>query len=263
MLSQLFYKDQYLNKNIPYLFNKVIIEYDLKSANTSLCKEYRLLSDQRIKKIEDMPKEERVRTIGKIMRKDEVFKKGLKDAFVDIRRRFFQANSITDGDILAIKKDAIFCLKECEVTTFGYCTFVPKNSYSSYIKVSDFEIYYTSSTGSILNPYKIDVKGIDDIVLRKHNDFMLSFLAKAFRHFETSTLETQLGFLSRFIDKYKRLELEVGYYREFNQQSIIRLIDRDETYDDDIFIPYEDKQPHIDISYNFFYILLPLIKILL
>ena len=75
-MTNLYLKDNYLDKNIPYVFNTKIIEYDLKSANTSLCREYNLLPIKQIEEIESMKKDKRVVTIGKLMRKDKVFKEG-------------------------------------------------------------------------------------------------------------------------------------------------------------------------------------------
>lgn len=262
-ISDLYLRDTYLNKNIDILSNQIIIEYDLKSANTSLCREYKLLPTEKIDKIANMKREDRVKTIGKLMRKDSEFKEGLKSAFVDIRRRFFGANKIQDGDILAIRKDAIFCLREVEQDTFGYCKFSSKNRYSSFLRLDRLELYYNSKGKFYGDKAIVDVKGINDDILMKHDEFMLEFFRTLFKHIETSPKATQIHYVRRFVDKYKRRELEVGYYREFNQDSIIRLNNRTETYDDEVFIPFEDKQPELNIDYNFFNILLPIVKILL
>lgn len=265
-ISQLYFKDTYLNKNIDYITNRIIIEYDLKSANVSLCREYKLLPDDEIGIISDMKKDDRVKTIGKRMRKDKVFKEGLKKAFVDIRRRFFEANKIQDNQILSIKKDAIFCIGEVPITKFGCCKFVEKNRYTSYMYINNpdrLELYYKPSK----NPYEcegnIDVKGIDNDILIKHDSFMNHFFISLFKKMETEDIDNQYTFLKRFIDRYKSLQLEVGYYREYNKTSIIRLIHEEETYDDEIFIPYEHKQEYIDIDYNFFNILLPIVRMML
>ena len=61
------------------------------------------LENVRAEEIEKMPKKKRVVAIGKVQRKDNTFKDGLKDAFIDIRRRFFEKNNIGDADILSIK----------------------------------------------------------------------------------------------------------------------------------------------------------------
>ena len=263
MSSDLYLKDNYLNKNYPMIINKVIIEYDLKSANTSLCKEYNLLPDIKIQEIENMTKRDRVKTIGKIMRKDEKFNSGLKDAFIDIRKRFFEENNIENEDVLAIKKDAIFCLKEVKTTEFGFCKFSSKNKYTSYLYINHLEIYYNSKGDFLGDDGKIDVKGISDNILEKHSAYMLRFFKILFRHLETSPKKITNRYIANFIDKYKNLQLEVGYYREFNQMSIIRLNDSDETYDNEVFIPYDHKHDHLCIDYNFFEILLPIIKLIL
>ena len=48
--SKLYLKDNYLNKRNFHFNWKEIIEYDLKSANTSLCSEYHLLPQDQIEK---------------------------------------------------------------------------------------------------------------------------------------------------------------------------------------------------------------------
>lgn len=261
ILSELYKKDNYLNKNIDFLINKVIIEYDLKSANTSLCREYQLLPEEKISEIELMSKKDRVTTIGKLMRKDSDFKEGLKDAFSDIRKRFFDENDIEDGDILAIKKDAIFCLKEVSNTQFGHCRFVDKNRYTSYMYLNKLELFYAPVRTLMDNDGVLDIKGIDDDILSKHNDYMIKTLKMIFKHLETSSKDTLFGYINRFITKYKMRKLDTGYYREFNQESVFRVMDSNETYDDEVFIPYDNKSEVVDIDYNFFNILIPILKI--
>lgn len=261
-VSELYMKDMYLNKNINLITNKIIIEYDLKSANTSLCREYKLLPEDEIENIENMSKKNRVVNIGKIMRKNHKFKNELKLSFIDIRRRFFIMNNIQDDDILSIKKDAIFCLKRCEFLEFGNCKFVEKNIYSSYMYLNNFEFYYGKKGFNFDNSI-LDIKGIDNEILKKHDNYLIKFFKTLFSHFESSSQQTQYEFIKRFLDKYKTLSLDVGYYREFNQESKIRLTDSYVTYDEEIFIPYEYKQKHLMIDYNFFNIIIPIIKMII
>jgi hypothetical protein len=261
MPSELYKRGLYLNKNIELLAGRPIIEYDLKSANTSLCREYRLLPDSKINEIESMQKKDRVVTIGKLMKKDSVFKDKLANAFIDMRKRFFEANNLEDGSVLSIKKDAIFTIGEQKYTDFGKCIFSDKNRYTSYMYLNRLEFYYDSGSISLGGSDRLDIKGIDDIVVEKHNDYMISFFKTFLRHLETSDEITRLNYLRRFVDRYKRLELDIGYYREFNAGSIFRLNDSDEVYDDSVFIPYDNREEHLDIDYNFFNIILPLITL--
>lgn len=203
-VSDLYLRDTYLNRNIDILSNQTIIEYDLKSANTSLCREYNLLPKEKVDKIADMPRDDRVKTIGKLMRKDSVFKEGLKAAFVDIRKRFFEANEIQDGDILAIRKDAIFCLREVKQDTFGHCKFSSKNRYSSFLRLDRLELYYSPKGEFFGGKATVDVKGINDDILIKHDEFMLEFFRTLFKHIESSPKSVQIHYVRRFIDKYKK-----------------------------------------------------------
>lgn len=261
--SSLYRKDNYLNKNISILSGKTIIEYDLKSANTSLCSEYHLLPQSQVDAIAALPRTQRVVKIGKLCRKNKEFNEGLKKAFVGIRRRFFEANNIQDEDILCIKKDAIFCLRRCPNNKFGPCLFREKNVYSSYLYLPPLEVYYKSS----FRPDKrvICVKGISDEVLTLHEDYTLKFLMKIFTYIEGGNRKALYRYLSDFVTGYKYRLLDPGYYREFNQNSKMISDDGVTSYDDDTFIPYEghDKVNHLNIDYNFANVLIPLMKILI
>ena len=260
-VSELYLKDTYLNKDIELLVNKVIIEYDLKSANTSLCKEYKLLPKDQIEKIEATDKHSRVVEIGLIQRKNKKFKNDLKLAFIDIRKRFFEANNIEDKDILSIKKDAIFCLREMKYTKFGECNFVEKNKYSSFICIDRLEFYYNK--GKFDKESVVDIKGLSDTTIALHKDFMIDFFKKLFYNLEESSEESRNRFLSKFITDYKLKKLQIGYYREFNQESFYTLNDREEKYEDDYFIPSKEPKDLINIDYNFSHILLPILQIII
>ena len=255
----LYERDNWLDTRVEKLVNKQIIEYDLKSANTSLCREYGLLPKDKIDKIDALPKEKRTKRIGVMMRDDKVFKDALVLAFKDIRRRFFEENNLSDEDVLAIKKDAIFVKGEVPITDFGDCHFIPKNEYTSYLYLNRFELYYSERFGES----RLDVKGMNDEDLKKHEDYMLFFIRKFFHVLQADTWKGSYQYLYRFISKYKKRELEVGFYREFSHENVFKMIDEEETYDDEIFIPYEDKSEHVDISYNYFNILMPLVKMLI
>ena len=261
--SSLYRKDNYLNKNISILSGKTIIEYDLKSANTSLCSEYHLLPQSQIDAIAALPRTQRVVKIGKLCRKNKEFNEGLKKAFIDIRRRFFESNNIQDEDILCIKKDAIFCLRRCPNNKFGPCLFREKNFYSSYLYLPPLYVYYKSS----FRPDKrvICVKGISDEVLTLHEDYMLKFLMKIFTYIEGGNRKALYRYFSDFVTGYKHRLLDPGYYREFNQNSKMISDDGVTFYDDDTFIPYEghEKVNHLNIDYNFANVLIPLMKILI
>ena len=251
----LWLKDNFKNRNIVLLYNRVIIEYDLRSAGINLCEEYHLLDKDDMKKLRELPKKDATVQLGKMQIKNTKLKEGLKSAFQDIRRRFFEENSLEKEDILSVKKDAIFTLKEVPVTKFGICEFARKNQYSAFMRLGELEFYY--------NYDKLDVKGIGDDVLDKHKDYMLHFIHMLFYKMENDTEYEVKRYFTRFYSRYKLRELELGYYREFSVNSNFRVIEDDVIYDNEAFIPYDDKRYRLDIGYNFQHILLPLVILIL
>lgn len=251
-MQNLYNRDSFINPNIVFLFNREIIEYDMKEAGFSLIQEYKLLPQRIIDELKKLPKEKRKIKIGVLQREDEKLRKELKEAFSMARERFFLANELEDTDIVSIKKDAIFTTKRCQTQEIGdFIVFRPKNTYTSYIQMTkNLEFYYS--------PTSLDVKGISDELLDLHKDYMLDFIRRFFEKMETESDSCNtIEFVKRFCDKYKHRELDVGYYREFNVKSEYHLLN-----DNTIFMEYwEDKKEDLDITYNYFNILMKLIRI--
>ena len=243
-------KSNYTNKNMLYLFNRTIYEYDIQSADINLCIRYKLLPEHRIEKIKKLDKSRRVVKMG-LLQKDKDFREKLKDAFTAIRKEFYKSNDIDIDDIIAVKKDAIFTTKNCEQTSFDNVTFVTKNLFTSFIQINNLEFYYSHE--------RVVVKGIDDDILNRHENGMLNIILTFFKKMETSSIQDTLTYLNRMVTKYKLRQLPLEYYREFNASSKYVLVNCDDTYDEF----WDDGIDELDISYNFKNILIPLVKIAL
>lgn len=255
-MSQLYKRDTFLNKNIFYLFNREIMEYDMEDAGFSLIQEFNLLPEKQIEKLKTKGKKKRKIEIGLIQKNNLKFKSDLKEAFMMARERFFLANNLEDEDVISIKKDAIFTKRRCDVEKVGdYINFRKKHEFTSYIfinikKGKPLEIYY--------GPFDFSVKGISDSLLPYHEDYMIAFMKQFFFKMETSDKPSVLQFMRRFITKYKRKELNIGYYRNFNIRSDFTVIGEP----DIMYMEYDESDiDNIDISYNYFNILLKLLKI--
>ena len=61
----------------------------------------------------------------------------------------------------------------------------------------------------------MDIKGLGDADEKLHEEYFIDFLNKFFKKSENSSKQDVLKFLRIFIDKYKRLELDINFYREF------------------------------------------------
>lgn len=253
-MTDIYKKDLYLNPDVMFAFNTEITEFDIHDAGFSLTREYNLLPETETKKLEGLPKRERHVKIGKLQRKNKEYTTQLKNAFIDIRRRFFEENNVDETKVISIKKDAIFMMEPCSVKKFGtYVEFRDKNKYSSYIRLPDkTELYYHNG--------QVDVKGISDDVIHKHDKGMLEIISNTFRLAETDTRDVQLRYLCRIATKYKNLDLPVDCYREFNNlsQFVEKDPDNPMTYDD----YWEDSKANLEIRYNYFGVIIPLIKIL-
>ena len=209
-------KTTWVNPNLEYVFGENIIEYDKKDAGFSLIKQFRLLPDSEIDRLERIPKGvNRHIAVGCLERDNKDFAQALTDKFCEARRVFIEINSIdTENSILAVKKDAIFVVDTVKRTKFGQVEFAMKNQYSSYIRFpanGNLELYYNNAG--------IDVKGMGDIAVNRHRIYTIEWLRGYFRLMENRDTNVK-RYLMRYIKEYKANELEEEYYLEFNSKSL-------------------------------------------
>ena len=253
MSSSLYTKGLYLNKEIDYVLNCEIREYDLKSAGLSIIKQFNLLPQKTIDQLEKMDKEPRNKEIGMIQ-KDKVFAKSLSEGFKEARRMFFEANGLEDYDILSIKKDAIFVVKKrCDNNIIGHLQFRVKNEYLGYMYLNRKEFYYKNSS----NP--IDVKGLGLDVEYYHGEYMLDFLHDIFSLAIYAPRVSLIKYLTDFISDYRNNKLAYGYYRHLDESNFYEVIDEESG-----ILKIKDVDDSVDvklnITYNYFNYLVPIVN---
>lgn len=259
-MSKLWTKEKYTDDNISYIINNTIIEYDMKSAGLNMTKEFNLLPEEDrylIERWEQMPKKQRNVAIGVYERDHPEFKKAKNASFARARRLFFIANNIEDHEVLSIKKDAIFLLREADNLEFGAIKFVPKNEYSDYIILNGIEVYYDKG--------RIDIKGIGDDILYRHRNGWLSALAYIFNKMKLTNGKEEVAlFLKDLMYEYKTLDLPIDFYREFNKSStyLSNLIFNGKAVEY-MDLPEEVTIYDLNINYNLLSVLIPLINIVL
>lgn len=245
-LEHLYKAVNWTNRNIPFVVNRPIIEYDMRRAGLSVIKEFELLPQDKIQKLDEMEKHKSDVTIGKMRKKDKDFSKRFGEAMTKARKLFIDANRLEEPDIISIKNDAFFVIGECMEREFGFIEFRPKNTYTSFINLDRIEFYYSSQ--------KMDVKGLGDDVLRNQEDYWIASIQKFMRLIETGTKAEVLLYMKHLVDSYKALELPGAYYREFSVQ------DKYRTLEGDLYGEYwEDRKEDLDISYNYEHVVLPLV----
>ncbi len=252
--SLLYRKTNYLTP-ITSVINSVY-EYDIKSAGLSAIKEYKLLGEDVIDKLDLMSKSERNETIGKLKIKNRDLVKNEKRGILTAREEFFKQNHIKDEDVLSIKNDAIFIIgRKIRITDFGkHIRFILKNSYTSYHNISDIEFYYNKREDIL------DIKGLAKTIDPSHEKGLKEFLKTVFRYIEYDRLEELKKYLIEYSIKYKSRKLNKEAYKEFNHESKYRYIHNVDGYFlllDDIDDSFMDE---LDITYNYMFIILPILQ---
>lgn len=252
MVSSLYEKHNYLNKNISYIINQEIIEYDIQSAGFNLIKYFKLVTNDKIQYLESLPRQHRQIQIGLYQKEDRTLIRRLNDAFKAARKLFFEANHIEDDDVISIKKDAIIMGRRCNKEKFDNISFREKNEYSSYYYLNKYEFYF--------NAYGVDVKGINDKLLLLHRDYMLDFLYNFFKMNETSPRKSVIRMIKDFSFYYKEQKLPIDYYRQLDSNSLFML--KQKYRNEMVGVKFIDDITKIETGYNYMQYVVPLISIL-
>jgi hypothetical protein len=249
-------KHNYLSKNIKFVVNKFIYEYDLQDAGFSIIKKMKLLPEKEINYISSITdKKKKNIYIGNLInyKYPDLLKK-VNEELINIRHAFYYYNNIKEEDIITIKKDAIFTLKQCKYLIYGKDNeyrFRLKNRYTSFYNFNHMEFYYANK--------QITTKGVSNEVSKDSELFI--FLKKIFLMNETRN-KFLYNELIKLREKYLRYEMDVESYREFKSGKIklkTELAGHHLLLDNYI----SDDKKNIDISYNYLAIILPLINYLL
>ena len=239
---------QKTNRDYPFIYNNEIIEWDIKSANTSLMSYYNLQPEKVIQKLANMAKSQREIAVGKLMRKDKEFSRNLEESFNKIIQEFMDTNELSWDDIVSVKKDAVF-VKNHKIahSEFGAVHFIPKNQYKHVLLLPKYEIYISDSV--------TDVKGIPNDKLPLHEDGMLDFIRTTME--SASEMNHLKSIFKEYVTAYKRKELEFEAYREFNSDSFFRIGGEFPMMTDAMI---EDDMEFLDISYNYINVIIPTIQ---
>ena len=244
------------NPDFDKVINSRIIEWDIKSGNTSIMRAFNLCPIERIQELEEMKKQDRVIAVGNMM-KDSEFSKKLESGFNQVVNEFMELNGLNkDDDVLRIMRDAVYVInKPIKYDTIReYCHFIPKNEYIGYFFLSPYEFF--------ISQHSIDVKGIDDEKLKSHENGTLRVIRDVYDAcVEYNMDQVKINaFMKGVVDAYIHRDLEFDAYREFNNESNFRInMYGHEVLSDAIT---ERDLSDVDISFNYLKIIIPLIKLL-
>ncbi len=235
--------------NVDYIISGYIREYDISKANINILYKYGVLSKEKYEYYLTADRMVRQIDIG-LMQRDSNISTILKNGIMEAKRMFFEANNIDESDVLTIHNDAIFLINKIPtITKFDNIEFINKNIYTSYYKLGGLEIYYFyDPINSIEN---IDIKGINDDKLKIHENYFLEFLKVVFSSAQTEGIKDTLDVIITFYQQYINKELEIGYYRNFDSESVFYLNTGISNYS--VFRAYtleEHNKYDLDISCN-------------
>lgn len=254
--STLFEKTLYTT-DIPYICNR-ITEYDLKQANLACLEASGKIDKTLIDQLRDMPKQDREVLVGKMQQRDKTFVKIIRGGIQHAREMLFEANMLQDIEIVSIKNDAVFVAgRKLKHTTFGPFQFVPKGTYSLFMKLDKrTEFYYDRKHRTVV------IKGISDDVVndpdQQHG--MIQFLSTVFQYLVTDRRDALRQYLIQFADDYKKKNLPIEYYKELNSENIYRSNFELGEYGYFQYQASEDDLPLINGIYNYTRYVLPMIQ---
>lgn len=237
----------YLNKDIQYLRNVKITEWDIQSAGFSVIKFRKLLPDDMIERWEKLDKKVRTIREGKLQRQKPIIGEEIINTLKKVRKAFTMMNALEPRNILSIKKDAIFVINKPIKNTVikDYFTFRNKGSYTSYIYINKKEFYF-DSVRNIL-----DVKGFSDENFKLFDDIRMIL-----RSAEKLDADQLYNILKKYRQQYLRRELPLETYKELDSGKF-----RVNGY---LFDAVDEHvRMDIDISQNYLTYILPLFNIML
>lgn len=242
------YKEKNYTVSLNYLFNQYIREYDISKANINILFAKGIISKDIYDKLYIADRIYRQVYIGKMIRSNNKIQDVLNSGIIEYKQKFFESNNITDNNIISIKNDAVFVLNLIPtVLNFDNVTFVHKNTYTSFMRLNELELYY----GCDMNSEVIDIKGIKDTDLEIYHMDFLNIIINYFRYIQKDGPEIALNFITSVINDYINLALPITYYRRFKSSNDYVLNGLTESYG---LYYLEDNMKNkkvIDISYNF------------
>lgn len=257
---------------IKLITNSLITEYDIRQGNISVMKAFQLVSDEKIASLKKLPKDQRVREVGLMMRDDKEFAERLERGFDEIVHQFIQKNELDmDVDITDIRRDAVFVVTKhpthCTLGN-GAVVFRPKGEYHAMIRINPMVTAFFRSNRKEDEPH-VEVHGI---VRRGSTEYQE--LSKKLENGPFAFLEEFVGiceasgsnktkiyeWIKEFCLLYKQKALDLEYYREFNREGGFRLrMGNDITIRDTIS---ETDLEDLDISYNYRNLIVPILQII-
>ncbi len=197
------------NENIQFVFNKNIVEYDMKAASVSICERFNLLNKDIIEELKLLPKEKRTKRMGLMQRDNPEFSKALIEGIKNIREQFLNDNNINNDNIISLHSDAIIFINNKQIkNNIEGVEFINKNTWNSYIRYNKIEMFYNDDI--------ITYKGIPLSMLNNHTLGINKYLCNIFKMIECYDTSI-IDYINKFQQNYLQDKLPDYYYIPFGK----------------------------------------------
>jgi len=247
----------YINKNIEFLVNKRIYEYDINKAGVTALKNSGIISEDTYNLWVNTSKERTVKTVGRNLAQEmDIINEKIAKA-VDT---FLRINEVPKSAVISKKRDAVFIYNnrvlKNEVDGF---TFTIKHKYTSYFKFDDFELYYNSLKN------KLDIKGLKEEFYELH--LLIPYIKKCIKMFEQLdqrylSYSEVYSYVHTLRTKYVTCKLPTGCYRELATGSPFLVYDKKENQTMECAMIPKGENYSLVINYNFVKFIIPFINLL-
>lgn len=278
-MTSLLERTTFIDKSIGIYVGE-LVEYDMKEGGWSIILKEHLLPDTIIKEFSKLDKEARHKAIGNLAnshgREYKHVPKLLIEKFRDYRLMFGELNNLTEEDIFYIRKDAICVKKYCYHTKIDeYINFREKKVWNCYMRIvpqykeagqfsapSPIEFYWSADT------MHIDVKGVDDHGVAKHENGLLKVISRFMRYLYDLDYDGALKYIIGVMSSYKEglgdgrdADHPEYMYRRFDGNAMYKIIQ------DGAIMEVEEISKDIisrcDKAYNYRNILVPMMNLVI
>lgn len=247
-LKEIICKQNYLSP-IRYISGR-IIEYDIKSANISILRSKNIISQEDYEYLYSLPKYIREKEIGLREKEDPSLYTSIQTGIKESKCDLIDFNQINESQIVRIANDAVYINSNINLqyTKFGdYIEFKQKSNYNVYCNLLGIIIFCKfESDGNI----HIDIKGLGNNYIL-HQNFMVYTIVSTITLLERSGILDAIDYLSEICESYVKRELPVGYYREFNSESLYKTSYMTLNMAYGLTDISEEQKFDIDINYNY------------
>lgn len=217
-MISLYKKTNYINKEIRYLRDTNIYEYDMVAGGTVILYYSKLISEGTFKYLISLDKFTRNVHVGNLLLQNPSWNKIQVNGFKDAIKVFMSINKLDDDDVLSINKDSITIInKKCNNLYIydGLLEFRLDGKYNNYMNLYNKEIYCSSKD------YSYNTRNFSNKVLLYQEDYFISFIISSIIIDNNSSKQELFLHFKNFRSNFLNRKLDDNYYYDLDEEGYI------------------------------------------